>query len=669
MLEDEGVRTLDVTNDDLQIQDLVAYDWPHKKAGVDPKIIAGRSAKLANATVAVSAIRSAGGDGRPHDPLVLGSNTRVPIQLHSVIVTGNMVCKVAPKDDTATRRTANDAQDQVQDVADYETALDSAGYGRFSRSVLGACACAFFTTGVQNCVMSYVLPAAKCELKLTTYQAGLVNMAFMSGGVASAFFWGIVADVFGRRNILSMTLLVDSAILLAQSTVSDYRILLAARTINGFLIGGPSTIVFTYLSDLVGVKRRQLYLNITGMSFVAAWLILPAIAWLVIPFKIENYSTLLPIQSWRLYLALGSIPGFLSGIWVLFLPESPRLLCDTNRSDKALKLLAKIYKSNTGITGEFKIKKLVPDNIFVAKTVNGEENRTKALFIGVLKDLRMFVSKTYAWKSTLILFVFFANMAAGFGLNLWIPELLLRMQGKECAYSRASLPETAKLFNASNIAWKDLKVVDTFRQDMERFNGTLFNSNDGRSDGRCDENIDSRVFTSGLIVGACCVLGNAACAVLSGRGGARGVQRAGAACALACALACACLAASACSCGTSSKVAVAAAAALNAASLNGNVLLIRLLLHALPAKLSGLGVCWGAWWGRAGGVVSNLAVGVLLDYSCPAPFVSVAALLTISIGAIMMIKLDNNADSVAPDKTEQEIEKNIGFDRFISTHM
>ena len=42
---------------------------------------------------------------------------------------------------------------------------------------------------------------------------------------------------------------------------------------------------------------------------------------------------------------------------------------------------------------------------------------------------------------------------------------------------------------------------------------------------------------------------------------------------------------------------------------------------------SGLGVCWGAWWGRAGGVASNLAVGVLLDYSCPAPFVSVAALL------------------------------------------
>lgn len=60
---------------------------------------------------------------------------------------------------------------------------------------------------------------------------------FIAGGVASAFFWGIVGDVFGRRNALSLTLLLDAAITLAQSFVPDYRLLLAARTINGFVIG------------------------------------------------------------------------------------------------------------------------------------------------------------------------------------------------------------------------------------------------------------------------------------------------------------------------------------------------------------------------------------------------------------------------------------------------
>ncbi|CAH2247514.1 synaptic vesicle glycoprotein 2B-like [Pararge aegeria] len=575
-----------------------------------------------------------------------------------------MGCKVAPKEMTPSHR-GPESQDS-QEVADYETALDAAGYGRFSRSVLGACACAFFTTGVQNCVMSYVLPAARCELKLSTYQAGLINMAFMSGGVASAFFWGIVGDVLGRRNILSMTLLVDSAILLAQSTVTDYRLLLAARSINGFLIGAPSTLVFTYLSDLVGVKRRQFYLDIVGGSFVAAWLILPAIAWLVIPLKLSGDTTLLPIYSWRLYLALGSIPGFVSGIWVLFLPESPRLLSDTNRSDKALKIISYINQCNRGSTAEFKIKKLIQDNIFMSKTVSGEQSRTKALFVGVLKDLKVFVSKMYAMKSSLILFVFFANMAAGFGLNLWIPELLLRMQVKDCT-ANTTLPQTAKLFNASNIAWQDMpKSYNVHsRGEVERFNASTFVHHGSES---CNESIDDSIFTSGLIVGACCVLGNAACALVSSRG-AYGVRRAAALCALACALACVCLAACVCACAASTHLAVAAAAALNAASLNGNVLLIRLLLHSLPAKLGGLGVCWGAWWGRAGGVASNLAVGVLLDYSCPAPFISVAALLALSIGAIMMIKLEEVV-VVEDNKTEADnAEKNISVERYISTHM
>lgn len=47
------------------------------------------------------------------------------------------------------------------------------------------------------------------------------------------------------------------------------------RFVNGFLIGGPSTLVLSYLSDLVGVRKRQLYLNVTGMGFVIAWLIIP----------------------------------------------------------------------------------------------------------------------------------------------------------------------------------------------------------------------------------------------------------------------------------------------------------------------------------------------------------------------------------------------------------
>ncbi|CAG9787475.1 unnamed protein product [Diatraea saccharalis] len=333
-----------------------------------------------------------------------------------------------------------------------------------------------------------------------------------AGGVASAFFWGIVGDVFGRRKILSLTLLLDAMIMLAQSTVNDYRLLLAARSMNGFLI---------------------------------------AIAWLVIPFKTVDFHTVLPVASWRLYLALGSLPGFVSGLWMLTLPESPRLLADTNRGDKALKLLTNIHRKNNGKGAEFKIKKIIQNDIFIDKLLGTDESRSKVLFLGVLKDLKVFVSKSYAVKSSIILFVFFANMAAGFGLNLWIPELLLRMQGKDCKFGRQiALPENARLVNDS--AWQEYTKM--FPQEG-RFNDSNFDTYESANgEEKCDDFMDDDVFTSGLIVGACCVLGNAACALLCAHGGGRGVRRAAAACALACALACACLAACACSCASSNKV-------------------------------------------------------------------------------------------------------------------
>lgn len=589
-----------------------------------------------------------------------------------------MVCKITPKNSKGTQCRADSGGLENTETADYETALDLAGYGSFSRSVLGACACAFFTTGVQNCLMSYVLPAAKCELQLTTYQAGLINMSFMFGGVASAFFWGIIADVFGRRRVLSTTLIVDSLLTLLQSSVNDYRILVVMRCINGFLIGGPSTLVFSYLSDLVGVRKRQLYLNVTGMSFVVAWLILPAVAWLIIPYKPSQYlPTLLPIYSWRLFLAISSIPGFISGIWVLFLPESPRLLADTNRTEKAVKILTRIFEANARKNDqEFKIKTITLPHVVIEKK-DPEDNKTKRLFLAVMKDLKIFVSRAYAWKSSLILFVFFANMAAGFGLNLWIPELLLRIQGRDCKLSDNSNTTNGLYFNnkTEHVILHQISNMYEYqgRHQINELNNSAIEKYIHKFDkDSCDQDIDEEIYTSGLIVGAACVLGNAICAIISARGGAKGVRISAAGCALVCALACCSLAACVCSCTSASKLAVAAAAALNAASLNGNVLLIRLLLHAVPPKLSALAVCWGAWWGRAGGVASNLAVGVLLDLSCPSPFIAVAIFLGVSVIAVMLIKLDPNETTKPRDDVLEDIEpedKTMSLDRYITTHM
>lgn len=71
---------------------------------------------------------------------------------------------------------------------------------------------------------------------------------------------------------------------------------------------------------------------------------------------------------------------------------------------------------------------------------------------------------------------------------MWIPELLLRMQGRECKTTSA-VPQNAKLFNATNVAWKELtKLYDSYiKPELIAANATI----DMKE--RCNDNIDTEV--------------------------------------------------------------------------------------------------------------------------------------------------------------------------------
>jgi len=74
------------------------------------------------------------------------------------------------------------------------------------------------------------------------------------------------------------------------------------------------------------------------------------IAWLIIPQKwyMKFLSDTLEIASWRMFLAICSLPEFLACIALFAFPESPRFLILKGRHDEALNVFKKIYSLNTG---------------------------------------------------------------------------------------------------------------------------------------------------------------------------------------------------------------------------------------------------------------------------------------------------------------------------------
>lgn len=63
-------------------------------------------------------------------------------------------------------------------------------------SILGA--------AIENVNISYIMPFAKCDLKLTIGQQGALSSMSFLATISTSFFWGFLADTWGRRKVMSV---------------------------------------------------------------------------------------------------------------------------------------------------------------------------------------------------------------------------------------------------------------------------------------------------------------------------------------------------------------------------------------------------------------------------------------------------------------------------------
>lgn len=54
------------------------------------------------------------------------------------------------------------------------------------------------------------------------------------------------------------------------------------------------------------------------------------------------------LKSWQIFLAICGFPSFISGIAIIFFPESPKFLMSKGRNEEALQVFQTIFKINSG---------------------------------------------------------------------------------------------------------------------------------------------------------------------------------------------------------------------------------------------------------------------------------------------------------------------------------
>jgi len=115
----------------------------------------------------------------------------------------------------------------------------------------------------------------------------------------------------------------------------------------------------SYISEFHGLKYRSRIMMSMGIFFSLANIMMPVLAWIVIPNPWFNFTVVkgyFDLHTWQTFLLICALPSFISCISVAsFLPESPKFLMSRGHNEAAMKVFRTVYKINNGDKLEYPV--------------------------------------------------------------------------------------------------------------------------------------------------------------------------------------------------------------------------------------------------------------------------------------------------------------------------
>ncbi|EDW38490.1 GL12623 [Drosophila persimilis] len=340
--------------------------------------------------------------------------------------------------------------------ADFDKAIEAAGFGIFNLLLLFVSIPAQSAAIFESSSMSFILPVAECDLRLTLEDKGVLNAVAYAGMTISAIAWGYLADTKGRKKILYWGYLIDAVCVFGSALSQNFMMLVVFKFLGGLVVNGPAAVLFTYLTEMHGPKHRSSVLMIVGMVTSTATVSLPLLAWGIFPRDWDFEIVGLTIHSWQIFLFVLGIPSLVSGLIFCAMPESPRFLMAQGRTEEALQAFQHIYHVNTRKPKDtYPIKVLVQEApnrkanqdevIYTIEEKTGEKVPQKPQSRTLMESLRAGFGqmKPLAHKPllSLSLLLYIMQFSIFLGMNtirLWLPQLFASMAEYEAEFSGAT---------------------------------------------------------------------------------------------------------------------------------------------------------------------------------------------------------------------------------------
>ena len=281
---------------------------------------------------------------------------------------------------------------------DVQTFLDEHPFSPFQWLIFALCFCVVLLDGFDTAAIGYIAPSLVSEWGIERSALGPVLSAALFGLVVGSLSAGPLADRFGRKTILSISVLIFGLACLASAFSAGLNQLVAWRFITGVGLGAAMPNAVTMMNEYCPEARRATLTNAMFCGFplgaafggfVAAWMI--------------------PHFGWRSVLLLGGIAPLFLGVLILFLlPESVRYMVAKNYPAERIREA---------------LRRVQPTAAEFPLAMTGMSGATQELArarssIGVVLSKELLVGSVMLWLA------YFMGLVIFYALINWMPVLL-----------------------------------------------------------------------------------------------------------------------------------------------------------------------------------------------------------------------------------------------------
>lgn len=198
--------------------------------------------------------------------------------------------------------------------------LDEAKFSRFHWKMVFTAGMGFFTDAYDLFIIGVVTAILAPIWHLSVHQLAILNGASLAAAAFGAVFFGLLSDKFGRKKLYGFEVLIlfFGAIISACST--GFTMLLLARILVGFGIGGDYPTSAVVASEAASKKNRGFMVLLVFAMQAVGLTLGPLLASLLL-------STHMPSDLvWRILLGLGAVPAASVFFLRRRIQESPRYM-------------------------------------------------------------------------------------------------------------------------------------------------------------------------------------------------------------------------------------------------------------------------------------------------------------------------------------------------------